>query len=240
MRWTERMVHFAVLVGALSSAPALAQTPNLDATKVDAAHHKVEFENEYVRIVRYVFAPHEKAPMHEHPSLVKVLVSDENARSTTPDGKTSDVHGKAGTVAWRTPTVHVYENVSDARIEGVLVEPKGPGNPAWKPPERDSVKVDPSHHKVEFENDQVRVERYWFTKGEKAPMHDHGANVQIALTDANLRATTPDGKVTPSTTKAGTVRYRDAISHAVENTGDRVEGLVVVLKGAPVAKTAGK
>lgn len=71
-------------------------------------------------------------------------------------------------------------------------------------------------------------------------MHDHGANVQIALTDANLRATTPDGKVTPSMTKAGTVRYRDAISHAVENTGDRVEGLVVVLKGAPVAKTAGK
>jgi quercetin dioxygenase-like cupin family protein len=237
MRW---WVEFVGVVAALGGARAVAQTSNLDVTKVDAAHHKVEFENEYVRVVRYVFGPHEKAPMHDHPSLVSVLLTDANARSTAPDGKTSEVHGKAGAVAWRGPTQHVYENTSDAQIIGILVEPKGPGNAAWKPPERDSVKVDPAHHKVEFENDQVRVERYSYAKGEKAPMHDHGTVVQIALTDSNSRLTTPDGKVTQTPTKAGTVRYREPVSHSVDNTGERYEGILVVLKAAPATRTAAK
>ena len=96
MQWMRRRVEAAFAALALIASPALAETPDLDVIKVDAAHHKVELENEYVRVVRYVFAPHERAPMHSHPSLVNVLLTDANARATTPDGKTSEVHGKAG------------------------------------------------------------------------------------------------------------------------------------------------
>ena len=240
MQWMRRRVEAAFAALALIASPALAETPDLDVIKVDAAHHKVELENEYVRVVRYVFAPHERAPMHSHPSLVNILLTDANARATTPDGKTSEVHGKAGSAVWRGPVTHVFENVGDSPIVGILVEPKGPGNPAWKPPARDSAKVDPEHHKVEFENDQVRVERYWYGKGEKGPMHDHATNVQIALMDSNSRLTSPDGKVTQNPTKAGTVRYREPLSHSVENPGDRYEGLLIVLKAAPATKTAAR
>jgi quercetin dioxygenase-like cupin family protein len=97
------------------------------------------------------------------------------------------------------------------------------------------VKLDPAHHKVEFENDQVRIERYSAAKGEKTPMHDHPANVQISLTSADTRATTPDGKSSEAHAKAGQVRYREALSHQVENLGDRFEGLLVVLKSAAPA-----
>ena len=222
----------------LPPSPALAQS-NLDVTITDPAHHKVEFENDQVRVIRYVFAPHDKAPLHSHPSLVNVLLTDANAKATTQDGKTAEVHGKAGSVAWRSPVVHSYENTGDQPLEGILVEPKKPGDAAWTPPPRDAAKVDAAHHKIEFENDQVRVERYWFTKGEKSPMHDHGANVQISLTNADTRATTPDGKSSEAPAKAGQVRYREPLSHQVENLGDRFEGLLVVLKSAaPVNKPA--
>jgi quercetin dioxygenase-like cupin family protein len=238
MSWLELAGLVVALVGA--PAAAAAQTKDLDAAKADAAHHKIELENDRVRVVRYVIPPHEKTALHEHPSLVNVLLTDAEARSTTPDGKTSEVHGKAGTAAWRGPSAHVYENVSDKPIEGILVEPKGKGDPGWKPPARDDLKVDPAHHKVEFENDQVRVERYWYERGEKGPMHDHAANVQIALTDANPRITSGDGKVTEAHLKRGEVRFRDALSHAVENAGDRFEGILVVLKSAPPGKAGAK
>ena len=231
-----RSLICVVSLSCLAASPALAQ-PNLDSPIADAAHHKVEFENDQVRVVRYVIGPHDKTALHNHPPLVNILLTDVTAKVTTPDGKTTEIHGKARTAAWRGPTVHVVENLSDQRYEGILVEPKGAGNAAWVAPPRDAVKVDAAHHKVEFENEQVRIERYWIEKGEKTPMHDHPDNVTVVLTGSDLRATTPDGKVTESHAKPGEARYRKALSHAVENIGSRVEGLLVVLKsGASSAR----
>jgi len=36
--------------------------------------------------------------------------------------------------------------------------------------------------------------------------------------------------------KAGEVRFRNALTHTIENTGDRFEGILVTLKNAPPAK----
>jgi quercetin dioxygenase-like cupin family protein len=241
MHWMTRAVESVGLaLACLVTAPAFAQSQDLDSPSADPAHHKVELENGEVRVVRYVIEPHGKTALHGHPSLVNVLLTDADARATAPDGKASEIHGKAGSVAWRGPTVHVVENVADRRLEGLLVEPKGPGNAAWTPPALDSSKVDPAHHRVELENDQVRVERYWYPKGERSPMHDHAANVQIVLTDSDALLSTPDGKVTESHSKAGQVRYRSFVNHVVENTGERFEGFVVVLKGGAPARTGGR
>jgi hypothetical protein len=38
----------------------------LDPVAVDAAHYKVDFENEHVRVLRVTFGPHEKGQTHEH------------------------------------------------------------------------------------------------------------------------------------------------------------------------------
>jgi quercetin dioxygenase-like cupin family protein len=205
---------------------------DLDSPKADPAHHKVELENDQVRVVRWRLAPHEKTALHDHPGLVSVLLTDADVRLTAPDGKVSELHAKAGTAAWRNPTVHVAENVGDRPVEGVLVEPKGAGNAAWTPPPLDATKVTP-HDKVEFENDRVRIVRYAYDKGETAPMHDHPTGVQVVLTDARARQTTPDGKTAEVSGKAGVVRYRPALTHAIVNLGERFEGVLVDLKGAP-------
>jgi beta-alanine degradation protein BauB len=211
---------------------------DLDSPKADPSHHKVEFENDAVRIVRWAIPPHEKTTLHNHPNVVNVLLTDGDLKITSPEGKASEAHVKAGSAAFRAPTVHVAENVGDKPVEGILVEPKGAPSPAWTPPARDAVKVTP-HDKLEFENEHVRILRYAYDKGESAPMHDHPAGVQVLLTDVKARQTTADGKTADISGKRGTVRFRPPLSHAVENTGERFEGIVVDLKNTP-SKTAGR
>ena len=46
----------------------------------------------------------------------------------------------------------------------------------------DSTKADPAHHKVEFENDQVRVVRYKLAPGEQSARHSHADSVIVVLT----------------------------------------------------------
>jgi len=107
---------------------------------------------------------------------------------------------------------------------------------------QDPAKVDPQHCKVEFENAQVRVLRFTVGPHEKIPMHEHPASVLIALTDSHGKEIFPDGKEVDRQTKAGDVRWRDALKHANENLSDKpTESIVVELKGrAAKAKPAAK
>ena len=97
---------------------------------------------------------------------------------------------------------------------------------------QDPVKVDPSHYKVEHEDEHVRVLRIRYGPREKSPMHWHPAVVATFLTDLNGRFTMPDGTTQDITVKAGEVMAMPAGDHAPENLGDRAFELVVVeLKG---------
>lgn len=237
LTWITTLI-FAFALGCLGVAPAVAQQ-DLDSVKADAAHHKVEFENGQVRVVRWVIPPGDKTAKHSHPDNVNIFLTDANVKITTPDGKTTEAHGKAGGAVWRGPTTHVAENIGDKPVEGISVEPKKPAS-ALPAGAQDVIAADPKHSKVEFENDQVRVIRYHFDPGEKSAMHGHPDNVQVILTDAKANVTTPDGKTTPSSGKAGEVRWRQAAQHAVQNTGDKpFEGILVEMKGS-AAKSAGK
>jgi quercetin dioxygenase-like cupin family protein len=237
LTWITALLFGLALV-CRGTPPAAAQ--DLDAVKADAAHHKVEFENDQVRVVRYAIAPGDKTANHSHPNNVNIFLTDVNGKVTTPDGKTTEVHAKAGAVAWRTPTTHVVENAGDKPIEGVLIEPKKPSS-ALPAGAVDVAAADPKHTKVEFENDQVRVIRYHYDPGDKSPMHGHPDNMQVLLTDSQANVTTPDGKTAPISGKAGEARWRQARQHVVENTGDKAfEGILVEMKGAPGAKTTGE
>jgi quercetin dioxygenase-like cupin family protein len=235
--WITALIFGLALV-CRGTSPAAAQ--DLDAVKADAAHHKVEFENEQVRVVRYRIAPGDKTANHSHPNNVNIFLTDANAKITTPDGKTAEVHGKAGAVAWRGATTHVVENRGEKPLEGILVEPKKPSS-ALPGGAADEATADPKHAKVEFENDQVRVVRYHYEPGDKSAMHGHPDNVQVFLTDSKANVTTPDGKTAPTSGKAGEARWRQATQHVVENTGDKAfEGILVEMKGAPETKATGK
>jgi ketosteroid isomerase-like protein len=92
----------------------------------------------------------------------------------------------------------------------------------------DSVKVDPDHYKVEFENDQVRVLKIKYGPGEKSVMHDHPASVVVFLSDQNGRFTLPDGTATEQTRKAGDVQWADAVTHLPENLSEQELDVILV------------
>ena len=102
---------------------------------------------------------------------------------------------------------------------------------------QDPVKVDPAHHKVEFENDQVRVLRVTIAPGEKTPVHDHPNFVGVFLNDFKSRVTPVGGKADETPRKAGEVASLPAVKHVVENRGTtKAEIIVVELKGKPATK----
>src|SRR5712692_2727587 len=148
---------FALALVCLGAAPAVAQQ-DLDSVKADAAHHKMEFENDQVRVVRYVNPPGDKTPKHSHPNNVIIYLTDTNLKLTTPDGKSTEVDGKAGAVAGRAATTHVVENIGDPPVQLFLIEPTKPPSAVPAAPQHVLV-ADPNHTTVEFENDQVRVIR---------------------------------------------------------------------------------
>jgi quercetin dioxygenase-like cupin family protein len=97
-----------------------------------------------------------------------------------------------------------------------------------------------AHNKVEVENDEVRVVHFHYGPGEKSPMHSHPRNVVVWLTDSKFKGTTADGKSGEMQGKAGSVVWRDATVHMVENLGTAPsEGLIIEMKTpAPKAKAA--
>jgi hypothetical protein len=84
---------------------------------------------------------------------------------------------------------------------------------------QDVAKLSPNDVKVLVDNDRVRVLEILHKPGAKEPMHSHPASVAVSLSDFKLKLTSPDGKITERTAKAGEVRWNEALTHAVENVG---------------------
>ena len=125
-----RLLFSALFVLAIAVPAALAQ----DATKVDAKHYKVEFQNSRVRIVRAHYGPHEKSVMHSHPDSVAIFQTDGRVKFTYPNGKTEERDMKAGQALWTPAVRHLPENLTDNDMEVILVEFKTRRKPATKKP----------------------------------------------------------------------------------------------------------
>ncbi len=96
-----------------------------DPVKVAPKQCKVDFENEQVRVLRWKTAPHEKVPMHEHPAMVTIALTEGHTRYTLADGTTREVKSKAGQVTWSAPEKHSSESLDDKPGELIQVELKG-------------------------------------------------------------------------------------------------------------------
>ena len=216
----------------LVALPCLAFTPVLaqDPTKVAAKQCKVAFENEYVRVLHWTVSAHEKTPLHEHPALVTVSLSAGKTRFTTPDGKTREAETKAGQAMWSDPEKHSSEDLGGKPGEVIQVELKKRPAAAMTtiPASEDSVKVDPKHYKVEFQNDRVRVLRIKYGPKEKSVMHSHPANVAVFLADGQSKFTLADGKTSEATFKAGEAQWADKEKHLPENLAVRTFELILV------------
>jgi len=113
-------VLFAALAFLFFTNTTVAQ----NATEVDPDHYKVEFENDYVRIVRISYGPKEKSVMHDHMAHVAVFLTDGKVTFTYPDGKTEEMTAKTGVTRWSPAITHLPENSLDKPFELILVEIK--------------------------------------------------------------------------------------------------------------------
>ena len=93
---------------------------------------------------------------------------------------------------------------------------------------QDPTKVDSTHYKVEFENDQVRVLRISYGPHEKSVMHDHPAGVAVFLTAVHGKFTYPDGKAEEMNQEAGKTTWTPAGKHLPENLSDKPFELILV------------
>src|SRR5438132_5361935 len=105
----KRVILSVAVVVALMSAAVLLRAQ--DPVKVDPKHYKVEFENNAVRILRINYGPGEKSVMHIHPENVAIFLTDQKATFTTPDGKTTEMDGKAGEVKHLAAGAHLPQNI---------------------------------------------------------------------------------------------------------------------------------
>ena len=116
-----------IVLGALAASAAGRMT-HQDPVAVSPQYYTVRFENDRVRVLEYRLKPGEKEAMHAHPPGVVYILSDATVRATQPDGKVSDLKGRAGEVAFRESTTHAIENVGtqEARALAVDIKPCKP------------------------------------------------------------------------------------------------------------------
>lgn len=97
-----------------------------DAVKTDPKHYTVVTENDQVRILKVHYGPHEKSIMHSHPATVAVFLTDAKGQFNYPDGKKVPFTAKAGGTQYDAATTHLPENTSDAAMDVIVIELKGP------------------------------------------------------------------------------------------------------------------
>jgi quercetin dioxygenase-like cupin family protein len=102
---------------------------------------------------------------------------------------------------------------------------------------QDPAVVNSKTIRVKFENNRVRVLEASLPPGVKEQVHSHPAYVIYVVEGGRYRNYAADGKVTDGTFNTGDVIYRDPLTHAAENIGDKPMHLILVeLKEAAQTK----
>ena len=198
------------------------------ATIADPTHYKVEFENEYVKVLRVKYGPYEKSPMHSHGWLAGVHLTDAKARFTPKGGKGEIRDIKAGDVGLGESEIHTVENMTDKDWETILVEFKKeyPGDISEL--KRNATIVDPKHYSVEIENDRARIVRVKYGPNAKSVMHQHNPGVVIFLNSTKHKLINEDGSIVNADFKSGDVLWADAATHEGINLENKPIDVVFV------------
>jgi quercetin dioxygenase-like cupin family protein len=93
---------------------------------------------------------------------------------------------------------------------------------------QDPAVVNSKTIRVRFENDRVRVLEAILPPGTKEQVHSHPAYVIYVLAGGRYRNYAADGKITEGTFQTGDVIYRDPLTHAAENIGDKPMHFILV------------
>lgn len=186
----------------------------------DPGHYAVEFENDYVRVLRVKYSPGDTSSMHSHNPLLAVSLTGGLGEFTTPDGKTEVRPAlEPGMVVADAGDPHSVRTIFGSNEEHIFVEAKAP-YPKQKYDYPNAIDIS-EDVKIELEQFGLRAIRNKSAPGSSTPMHSHRPGVQVFLTDAMVEVTLPSGETSVSESKAGSVRWVGKSQHAGRNVGDQ-------------------
>ena len=183
-------VQASLVLGSLLIALAAgAQEPpqSLQATTAAPKNYRLEFENEFVRVIRATLGPRDHVPVHQHPTFptVYVYLTDAGpARFThiTPSYTIERAPVRAGGVRYNRNAhieTHVVDNLSDVASEYLRIEMKT--TPDAPHPD---VRIAPDDTR-RVEDAQVRISRHFCSPGRVCDMPT-GPAVVVTMNDRSV------------------------------------------------------
>ena len=96
---------------------------------------------------------------------------------------------------------------------------------------QDPAKVAPTHYRLAFENEQVKVLYIHYGPHEKSLLHDHPAGIAVNITGGHLKFTDQKGNTQEIHALRGEARWFPALKHTVENlSAEPYEGVYIAVK----------
>lgn len=93
---------------------------------------------------------------------------------------------------------------------------------------QEPTKVEPTHYKLDFENEHVQVVYVHYGPHEHSGLHEHPGGVVVVITGGHLRFTDEKGNKQEVYAKPGEARWFAPFKHRVENLGDTSYSAVYV------------
>jgi quercetin dioxygenase-like cupin family protein len=209
-----------MLCGNLAACGAQASAPSAVPIEQEPAH-RLELENEYVRVFEVRLPRGETTLWHVHlHDGVSVRLSDATIEDRPKDGEAKTFRLHRGEVAYgATPAAltHQVRDVGETTFHNVYIELLPPHEVSTDP--SDASASDP---RVILENDRVRALRRVLAPGESTSMHTHALRgVAVPVTAGRLEVSTPEGAARSVEMKPGAVLWiEQGTTHRLKNVGD--------------------
>jgi len=196
-------------------------------------HHRLKFENRYVRVWDALIPAGDATSWHIHRNDNVVLtLGDASVRVEAVGSPPIETQPKLGDVGFRRATyVHRTMSIGTNAFHNMAIEilslPRAPRNEA-------AITVVNSSRKPVFENDKVRVFRLSLAPGESTGMHSHPfPGLAVMITAGEIVIETPGiDKPGRATVSVGDVMWReDPTTHSIRNKGNtRFEAIDIEIK----------
>ncbi len=228
MSFIRRMAITILL--ALFTVPALAQDP----VKVAPQAYKLDFENDWVKVLRVHYAPKEKIAEHDHPQTAAayVYLSDSEPVIFKHVGLSYGPVTRAALKArsfrlWNaTKETHEVENTGDIPSDFLRIEFKTePVNAKSLRAKREAEEyaANENFQKIQFENEQIRATRLAIAPRKKLVISaaENEPALLVAFTAAGFKFTKGKSNSSKSPLAAGqTAWIEQGAVVEFENTGD--------------------
>jgi hypothetical protein len=120
------------ILNACSKAGAMISKPELttyaDACTADPKHYVALYEDDYIRVLRARYEPHEASAMHGHPPTLIIPVNLSKLRRAQRSGLTDIIESHAWHAIQISLGIHRYENLADISFDAVVIEMKYPNH----------------------------------------------------------------------------------------------------------------